>query len=742
MYHPAQDIESREYIELYNAGPTTVTLTGWRLAGAVRYTFPAGNFLSPYSYVVVAKSLAAFHARYPASVAYVVGDYSGQLSNGGEEILLYDENLNLADRVNYGDKGYWPRGADGNGPSLELINPALGNSIAQSWAASVSGGTPGYANSQLDLNPRPFLVQPRHAPAVPRSTNPISIAVHAYDNSAVTSVSLFYKNDSAPSFAVTRMLDDGAHGDGGAGDGVYGVVLPPQAQGSILEFWMRAQDNTLQTRDIPTSAPTANFLLQVDNQDFSATSPTYRVVTKSADHYRLHSRDVQSNELVHATFICGDEIRHNVGIRFRGKGARGATRKSYRIEFSPQEPFRGVENMNLNAGWLRNQALNMDLFQRAGLPASTAQFAYLVFKYNDRNTYYSYDGSPSTEPNLETMGWRVQIEDIGADFLNRAFAGHSNGNLYRGCWPLGETRSADLTYLGTNKEQYRPFYEKHSNVMADDFSDVIQLCNIFTNTPDASFTPTVARYIDADQWMHFWSAMAMVNTDETNIYNSQGDDYFMYFDPAAGPPVAKAVLIPWDFERNLSPTDSIFICSLPKVNRFIRNPDYTPKYFYYIQDMLDHYFTVAIMFPQIDAMAAYRGWEVSPAPGIPPDTMTVNAMKAYVQNRIAYLESVISRDLTVNIVGASRAGDRYLCSQPTVKLNGRAVTAWTRWVKVNGQNARYEYLTGNWGDYVTTLKPGLNSVVVDCVTTAGRTVARKAISVYYGTDVVKWTAYK
>ena len=43
--------------------------------------------------------------------------------------------------VSYSDGGQWDGAADGDGPSLELINPLLPNEYGPSWAASlVSSG--------------------------------------------------------------------------------------------------------------------------------------------------------------------------------------------------------------------------------------------------------------------------------------------------------------------------------------------------------------------------------------------------------------------------------------------------------------------------------------------------------------------------------------------------------------------------------------------------------------------------
>ena len=41
-YHPVTENDGEEFVELYNRGTNAVNLEGWRLAGGISYTFPAG----------------------------------------------------------------------------------------------------------------------------------------------------------------------------------------------------------------------------------------------------------------------------------------------------------------------------------------------------------------------------------------------------------------------------------------------------------------------------------------------------------------------------------------------------------------------------------------------------------------------------------------------------------------------------------------------------------------------------
>ncbi|RMF29222.1 MAG: lamin tail domain-containing protein, partial [Chloroflexi bacterium] len=146
QYNPRSGDAGEEYIELYNAGSTPVDLSGWAFVDGIVYTFTAGTVISPGGYLVVGHDPATIEATY--GISGVLGPFaSGKLSNGGERVALADDLGTLVDGVTYDDHHPWPEEPDGNGPSLELINPAFDNDRPCSWAASSGLGTPGAPNS-------------------------------------------------------------------------------------------------------------------------------------------------------------------------------------------------------------------------------------------------------------------------------------------------------------------------------------------------------------------------------------------------------------------------------------------------------------------------------------------------------------------------------------------------------------------------------------------------------------------
>jgi hypothetical protein len=54
--------------------------------------------------------------------------------------------------------------------------------------------------------------------------------------------------DGTTTFNTTAMLDDGAHGDGVAGDGFYGAILIARGDGIIVEFYVEVRDLEGNTR--------------------------------------------------------------------------------------------------------------------------------------------------------------------------------------------------------------------------------------------------------------------------------------------------------------------------------------------------------------------------------------------------------------------------------------------------------------------------------------------------------------
>jgi hypothetical protein len=142
MYHASAG-SSFDYIELKNIRQTALDLGGVRLSDGIDFTFGRMT-LEPDQYVVIVKNVTAFQSTYGTGVN-VAGEYSGNLSNGGERIVLSLPLPFDAAILRFEYRDTWYPATDGDGSSLTINDPLAhpaALSTAESWypAAPSPGG--------------------------------------------------------------------------------------------------------------------------------------------------------------------------------------------------------------------------------------------------------------------------------------------------------------------------------------------------------------------------------------------------------------------------------------------------------------------------------------------------------------------------------------------------------------------------------------------------------------------------
>ena len=152
MYNPADSDQTLEWVELRNQMSVDVELSGWRLDDGVNFQFADGTVLEAGGHLVIAADAAALQTA--TGFADAVGSYTGQLSNGGERVVLRDHNNRLMDEIDYSDGGDWPVAPDGSGSTLAKMSPNLASGEVASWTHSAEiGGTPGAFNFPVSSGP-------------------------------------------------------------------------------------------------------------------------------------------------------------------------------------------------------------------------------------------------------------------------------------------------------------------------------------------------------------------------------------------------------------------------------------------------------------------------------------------------------------------------------------------------------------------------------------------------------------
>ena len=138
-----------EYIELMNIGENNINLSGVIFEKGVDFKFNNGasKIIKTGQRVLLVENLQAFIFRYGSGLP-VLGEFesNSNLSNGGERILLLDNEGTTIRDFEYDDDSPWPESADGDGYALVLKNPQSNpdHKLAESWESSpLIGGEPG-----------------------------------------------------------------------------------------------------------------------------------------------------------------------------------------------------------------------------------------------------------------------------------------------------------------------------------------------------------------------------------------------------------------------------------------------------------------------------------------------------------------------------------------------------------------------------------------------------------------------
>ncbi len=140
LFHAPSHDGADEWIELHNPGADAVSLDGWAFTDGIDFVFPPGSQIAPGGYLVIAADRSRALANHPSlDPALVLGDYGGDLSNGGERVALSRPDggvLVVEDAVEFVEADRWHRFSDGRGASLERRDPRGDSLAASNWADS------------------------------------------------------------------------------------------------------------------------------------------------------------------------------------------------------------------------------------------------------------------------------------------------------------------------------------------------------------------------------------------------------------------------------------------------------------------------------------------------------------------------------------------------------------------------------------------------------------------------------
>ncbi len=394
-------------------------------------------------------------------------------------------------------------------------------------------GTPGAPNSTAVANIGPTFDALQHAPAVPAPDEPVPVSVSVADPDGVAAVTL-WSSVAGGAFSGQPMSE--------VAPGRWQAALGGQPAGTLVQFYVEAEDGSGEPSTFPAAGPASRALLRFDDGLASATGlHDFRILMTAADADWMHEDvNLMSDDLVGATVVYDEsEVFYDVGVRAKGseRGRPSVARLGYGVKFHPEQPFRGSHgsvmlDRSQGVGFGQREVLLNLVMTRAGSVSG---------EYNDL--------VQAMTPRPEHTGpAELQLDRFSGLVLDAQFEGGSDGPRFEYelvYYPLStddgtpeglklpqpdQVLGVPLTDLGDDPEAWRWTYLIKNNEREDDYARIMDLGRAF-DLPEPAFLQGVGDVIDVEQWLRAFAFATLAGVVDQYGSGSQHNAQF-YVRPA------------------------------------------------------------------------------------------------------------------------------------------------------------------------------------------------------------------
>lgn len=481
---------------------------------------------------------------------------------------------------------------------------------------------------------------------------------------------------------TVTMYDDGSHGDGDLGDGIFAIQnLVTTVPHGIYDIWVSCkstgsdilafQKAIITVSDIDPYRGDPDYgrvydTSQVKRIDIFISGENWEAMQQDLDEQIELPWDVRDFKYFECEVLFENNVWQHVGIRYKGNSSiqmpyqQNREKLPFRLDFDEFEEFYPeidnqrfwgfkwmVFNNNFKDPSMLREIITYDLFREFGAVASHAAHYRLFIDFGEGPVYF---------------GLYTSVEVVDDRFLDDRF-GTDNGNLYK---PEGP--GDNLTSFNEDT------FEKKTNEDEADWSDVINLIQVLNDNypnPD-DFKAAIDQIFDVNSFLS-WLAVnsVMCNLDS---YAGTGHNYYLYNNPVDG----KFYLIPWDCNESfgsflgsmnadnmhtwdiLSPTDQ---SPKPLIENILDVPEYMDDYRYRVRSLLDGLLDESAIYNRIDTYHLQaRPYVIGPDGEFIPYTLLMHqddfdinidfdvppfgpnrtlGLKPFLANRRAYIDTII-----------------------------------------------------------------------------------------------------
>ncbi len=483
----------------------------------------------------------------------------------------------------------------------------------------VSGGTPGVANSRFIANAGPTYRGLTHFPAVPGVNQTATVSVTPSDPDGLGTLTLRYAVN-AGTFATTAMTDPD-------GDGVFTGVIPGQAAGTKLQFYVQAADSLGATSFFPAAGAASRAIIPwSDGQSTNGPAANFRIAMLTAEADTMHSlTEVMSDDEVGATVIYREtEIYYDCGIRLKSseRGRSSDGRVGWHVRFPPHQPFLGahqtvaIDRSGGGGSVSQKEILVGAVMMHAGnIPGSYDDLIRIIAprsvhtgpatlqkaRFSDENLDNQWiDGAsgpmfeyeliyfPTTTniPNT-TTGWQEGLKVPQPD-------GTSGVNV----------TSFPTNAFGTNKELYRWHYLTKNNRVADDYSGIMATAAALGQSNGPQYRADTRLRLDIDQWLRTFALHHLFGIGDSYGTGGQHNAFF-YTRPADG----KTLFLPHDLDFIFSNATTTDIKTGGDLTKLVSDPPNLRAYFGHLLDLIQRSYNSSYLIPWAQHYNTYLSGE-------------------------------------------------------------------------------------------------------------------------------------
>jgi len=468
-YRSINEGENIDFVELYNSSANTINLSGWTLTDGIAFKFSAGSTISAGGYVVVAANPSDCQTAF--GINSVHGPFTGNLSSGGDEVKLRDNNYTVIDEVDYESWNEWPSVRYLNGGvspvSIQKLNSDLLSKHAGSWASAAP--TPKAANNGVlvsNASSVPVISSVSKKPNAPLSNQAVTIKTKVYNASSLNSslsVNLQYQvvdagsyiNKSSATYGsnwiTIPMYDNGNGIDSLSNDGTYTAQIPSniQVHRRLIRYRIDVSTSGGYQKFYPDQYHNeSNYAYFVYNgQNTFNGLPLNQLSYLQEIHLLANVNDVNSyidgtgyagkDYPGEGTLVYRGKVYDHIGFRARGKDSRHfRLKKNMKFDLNKEHPIEVYNDYNKSYDVKRSKLSLSGTWVTDGSSHGLAEslvykIADLTSSLNKLTDYCQFriiDDSTEDSNSGDFRGIYLITEDFNADLIEE----HNlpDGNIY------------------------------------------------------------------------------------------------------------------------------------------------------------------------------------------------------------------------------------------------------------------------------------------------------------------------